>query len=75
MIIFVKILVIATMLAIIGSLFSALLYLFKDQGNPGSTRMVKALTVRVILSISLFLLLGAGFYFHVLPSTGLRVIH
>jgi hypothetical protein len=72
MIIVVKTLVILTLLTILGSLFSALFYLFKDHNDPGSTRMVKALTVRVVLSISLFLLLGAGFYFHILPSTGLR---
>jgi hypothetical protein len=75
MVILVKVLVILVLLTILGSLFSALLFLFKDHGNADSTRMVKALTLRVVLSISLFLLLGAGFYFHILPQTGLRIVH
>jgi hypothetical protein len=46
---------------ILFSLFSALFYLLKDKG--GSTRTVKALTVRVVLSITLFVLLLLGFHF------------
>jgi hypothetical protein len=34
--------------------------------------MVRALTIRVALSISLFLLLMAGLYFGVIPQKGLR---
>ncbi len=45
---------------ILFSLFSALYFLLKDRGR-GSTRVVKALTIRVVLSIVLFLLLLAGF--------------
>ena len=44
---------------ILFSLFSALYFLLKDKGN--STRTVKALTVRVVLSITLFVLLLIGF--------------
>ncbi len=40
---------------ILGSLFSALYFLLKDKGR--SERTVKALTVRIILSIVLFALL------------------
>ena len=43
------------------SLFSALYFLLKDKGN--SERTVKALTVRVALSIALFVLLLLGFHF------------
>ena len=41
------------------SLFSGLYYVWKDRGT--STRAVKALTVRVILSIVLFALLVIGY--------------
>ena len=44
---------------ILVSLFSALYFLLKDKGQ--STRTVKALTVRVVLSIVLFALLLLGF--------------
>ncbi len=60
-----RIIVVTFLLVIVGSLFSALLYLVKDKGN--TERTVKALTVRIGLSITLFLLLLAGFYFGVLP--------
>jgi hypothetical protein len=54
---------------ILASLFSALYYLIKDKGQ--SERTVKALTVRIILSISLFALLLLGFHFGWLPQRGL----
>jgi hypothetical protein len=43
------------------SLFSALYFLLKDKGR--SDRTVKALTVRVVLSILLFALLILGYRF------------
>jgi hypothetical protein len=55
---------------ILASLASALYYLVKDKGQ--SDRVVKALTVRVSLSLALFLLLMAGYYFGIVPQTGLR---
>ena len=59
-----RILVIIVLLVILGSLASALVYLFRDRGDPGSrNRMVKALTVRVALSLGLFLLLMLGYQF------------
>jgi len=61
----IKTVIILMLITIIGSLFSGLLYMFKDQGN--SDRMVKALTLRIGLSITLFLLLLAGFYFGLIP--------
>ncbi|MBI2313167.1 MAG: twin transmembrane helix small protein [Betaproteobacteria bacterium] len=61
-----KIIVIAFVLVILASLGSALYYLVKDRGE--STRTVKALTVRIVVSIALFLLLMAGFYFGLIPS-------
>ena len=61
--------VIFVMLCILGSLFSALFFMFNDKGN--SKRMVKALTFRVGLSVSLFLLLMALYYFGVIGRAGL----
>jgi hypothetical protein len=46
---------------ILFSLFSALYFLLKDKGN--STRTVKALTIRVALSIVLFVILLLSFHF------------
>lgn len=56
-----RIVVVLFLVAIVASLASALVFLFRDQGSD-STRMVKALAVRVGLSILLFVLLAAGYY-------------
>ena len=53
--------VIAVFLMILASLFSALFFIYKDRGS--SKRAVKALALRVGLSVGLFLLLMAGYYF------------
>jgi len=60
-----RIIVVAFLLIILSSLASALIYLVKDKGK--SDRTVKALTVRISLSLVLFLLLMAGHYFGILP--------
>jgi hypothetical protein len=65
-----RILVIAMLVLIVGSLGSALWFLIRDKG--GSDRTVKALTVRISLSIGLFVLLMAGYYFGIIPPTGLH---
>ena len=57
-----RIVVLVFIVLIIASLGSALVYMMKDR-EPGSTRMVKALALRVGFSITLFLLLMAGYYF------------
>lgn len=46
---------------ILGSLFSALYYLVRDKG--GSTRTVRALSWRIGLSITLFLILMLSYHF------------
>ena len=57
----------AVMLAlIVGSLFSALFYLYRDKGT--GERTARALTIRVGLSITLFILLMAGYYFGIIPG-------
>ena len=60
-----KIVIIAFLILIVGSLGSALYYLVRDKG--ASDRTVKALTVRISLSIALFVLLMAGYYFGFIP--------
>ena len=55
----IKVGIVIILLAIIGSLFSALFYLVKDKGN--SERTAKALTIRITISILLFLLLVIGY--------------
>lgn len=57
----IKVFIVLTLLVIVGSLFSALFFLSKDKS--GSDRTVKALTVRIGLSITLFLLLLLGYFF------------
>ena len=61
-----KILVIVFLLAIVGSLASALFFLLRDQGK--SKRTVNALALRVGLSLLLFLMLIAGHYFGLIPD-------
>lgn len=57
-----RIVVVIFLILIMLSLFSALYYLYRDRGQ-GSTRVVKALALRVGLSITLFLILMGGYYF------------
>jgi len=54
----IKALIVITLLAIIASLGSGMLFLVKDKGK--GNRTVRALTVRIALSISLFALLMLG---------------
>lgn len=61
-----KIVVIAFVVLIIASLGSALFFLVT--GQSGSRRVVKALALRVGLSVTLFLLLMAGYYFGLIPG-------
>lgn len=61
-----KIIVILFLVFIVGSLFSALYFLIRDKGQ--GSRTVKALTLRVALSVGLFALLMLGFYFGFIPG-------
>ena len=58
--------VIAVLVLIVASLGSALFYMVTDHGS--SKRMVKALAVRVGLSVALFLFLMASYYFGFIPG-------
>ena len=66
-----KIIVIAGLVAVIASLFSALYYLYRDRGD-GSTRMVKALALRVALSAALIAFLVLSYFMGWIAPTGLR---
>ena len=66
----VKSLILVAFLGILGSLGSALYYLFRDRQE--STRTAKALTTRISLSIGLFLLLLAAYGLGILKPHGLR---
>ena len=52
--------VIGIFVAIVVSLFSALFFVYRDRS--GSTRALKALTIRVALSVALFAFLMLGYY-------------
>ena len=58
--ILIKVTIVLLLIFIIASLFSALFYLGKDRG--ASDRTAKALTVRIGLSIFLFIMLMVGYY-------------
>lgn len=61
--------IIAMLVLILASLFSALALLLR-RGSTGSAA-AKALTWRIGLSVALFLLLMAGLYFGFIPAGGL----
>lgn len=65
----IKILVIVTLVAIIVSLGSALFHLSRGKGDP--QKMVRALTMRVGLSVALFILLMLAWYNGMITPHGL----
>ncbi len=56
-----KVIVVAILLGIITSLATAVIFLIRDRG--GSTRMAKALTLRIGVSVALFILLFVMYWF------------
>lgn len=65
-----RILALLFIVFILASLASALYYLIKDKGQ--TDRTARMLTLRVALSLALFILLMGGYYFGVIPHGGLR---
>lgn len=65
-----RIFVIIVFLGILGSLGSAYVYLMKDKG--GTNRTVNALTVRIGLSVALFLFLLFAHQMGWIESTGFK---
>ncbi len=64
-----KIIIVLFLFIILGSLFSGLFYLIRDKGT--SERTVRALTVRISLSVVLFLLLMLAYATGVLQPHGM----
>jgi hypothetical protein len=61
-----RIIVILFIVIIFASLGSALFYMIRDKGT--TERTAKALTIRVALSVTLFLLLMLGFHFGLITT-------
>jgi hypothetical protein len=61
-----KVVVLLLLAGVIVSLFSGLYFLYKDKGQ--SNRVVVSLTIRVALSISVFLVLILSYYFGLIPG-------
>ena len=61
-----KLIIVLMLLAVIGSLFSGLFFLVRDHG--ANDRAVKALTLRIALSVGIFALLLLGYRFGVIPG-------
>jgi cytochrome bd-type quinol oxidase subunit 2 len=66
----IKFLIVIVLLAIILSLFTGLFHLVKEEGE--SRRMVNALTVRIALSVALFILLFIAWYAGLITPHHLR---
>ena len=64
-----KIVIIVLLFAVIVSLFSGLYFVYKDKGQ--SNRAVISLTIRIALSIVVFLILIGSYYFGWIPERGL----
>jgi hypothetical protein len=65
----IKIFVVILLFIIIGSLLSALFYLVRDSGD--SNRTVKALTIRIALSLFAFIILMAGYFAGLIQPHGI----
>ena len=61
--------VILFLIVIVASLGLALRFMLRDKGQ--GDRMVKALTLRVALSVCLFLMLMLSYYLGFIPRSGL----
>jgi len=59
---FIKLPLILILVFIVFSLFQGMYFLAKDDGNRDKTRVVRALTVRVVLSLVLFSILLVGYF-------------
>jgi len=66
----VRIFVVLVLIAIVASLFSALVFLYRDKGR--GTRIVKALALRVALSVGLFAFLMIAYRLGWIGPGGLR---
>lgn len=61
-----KIVVIVLLIAVVASLFSGLFFVYRDKGD--SNRAVVALTVRIVLSLVVFLVLVGSYFLGLTPG-------
>ena len=64
-----KIVILVLLFAVVVSLFSGLYFVYKDKGT--TNRAVISLTIRIALSVLLFLILIGSYYFGLVPERGL----
>jgi hypothetical protein len=64
-----RILILVLLAAVLVSLFSGLYFVYKDKGN--TNRVVISLTIRIVLSLLVFAILIAGYFFGWIPQRGL----
>jgi hypothetical protein len=64
-----RILIIILLVAVLASLFSGLYFVYRDKS--GGKRAVIALTIRVAISVLVFLILIGSYYFGWIPERGL----
>lgn len=64
-----RIVIIILLFAVIASLFSGLYFVYKDKG--GSNRAVISLTIRVALSVLVFVILMVSYHFGWITERGL----
>ena len=65
-----KVIVVAVLIAILVALFCALVFMYRDRGH--GTRMVKALAIRVGLSVALVAFLLLSYWMGWIGPQGLR---
>ena len=61
-----RIVIVILLVLVIVSLFSGLFFMYRDKGD--SKRMVNALTIRIALSLLIFALLMASYWFGWMPA-------
>ena len=61
-----KIILVVLLLLVVVSLFSGLYFMYQDKGK--SRRTVIALTIRVVLSVIIFLIVIAGYFMGWIPG-------
>jgi TRAP-type C4-dicarboxylate transport system permease large subunit len=65
-----KIVIIVLLFAVVVSLFSGLYFVYKDKGT--TNRAVISLTIRIVLSLLVFVILIVSYYFGWIPERGLK---
>jgi hypothetical protein len=64
-----KIVILVLLFAVLVSLFSGLYFVYKDKGT--TNRAVISLTIRIVLSLLVFVLLIGSYYFGWIPAGGM----